>query len=266
MAEGVMNKSVIGKSLPIIIINRAKDTARRQVMSQRLDLLGLKYQFFEAVDGHSFDAHNVPEYDGNRRRQYFGRDLTAGEIGCLLSHRAIYKMMVGENMERALILEDDTIFQPEFPEVLSALLEGDLQWDILRFLNAAKILKSPHRLLKSLSTGHNLYTIQATPGGAYAYILTKHAAKRLLDHTEKNWLPIDMMHGWCWKTKLQVVAMLPSPVVADYDVKSTIGDQRFDKTLHISGIVRALFPLYRMWFKFSSGIGKRYAFRILAKK
>lgn len=261
-----MKQSPTAESLPIFIINRAKDTTRRQAMSERLDLLGLKYQFFEAVDGHSFDAHNVPEYDGNRRRQYFGRDLTSGEIGCLLSHRAIYKMMIEENVEHALVLEDDTIFQPNFPEVLSTVLEGDLQWDILRFLNATKILQSPHRLLNSLPSGHNLYSIQATPGGAYAYILSKHAAKRLLEHTERNWLPIDMMHGWCWRTKLRVVTMLPSPVVADYDVESTIGEQRFDKTLHVSGGVKLLFPLYRRWFKFSSGVGKRYAYRILSKK
>ncbi len=259
-----MTQSTALESLPIFIINRAKDTARRKVMSERLDLLGLNYQFFEAVDGHSFDVHSVPEYDGKRRRQYFGRDLTAGEVGCLLSHRAVYKMMVNENINRALILEDDTIFQPNFPQVLTAILEEDIQWDILRFLNASKILKSPHRLQRSLSTGHNLYSVQATPGGAFAYMLTKHAAERLLEHTKKNWLPIDMMHGWNWVTKLHVLTMLPSPVVADFDVESTIGGQRFDKTLNVSGWVKCLFPLYRMWFKFSSGVGKRYAYHFMS--
>jgi len=254
------------KSLPVIVINRLKDTDRRAVMTERLEAMGLNYRFFEAVDGHSFEAHLVPEYDGPRRRQYFGRDLTAGEIGCLLSHRAIYKMMVAENIETALILEDDTIFSDDFTDILSGILQSDLNWDVFRFLNAEKILKAPHRLLASFGKGHGVYSIQATPGGAYAYMLTKDAAACLLEHTQKNWLPIDMIHGWGWVTHLRAIAMVPSPVVADHVVASTIGAARFDKTAHISGLTKALFPFYRMWFKLSSGIGKRYMFRVLSKK
>ncbi|MEH6497010.1 MAG: glycosyltransferase family 25 protein, partial [Pseudomonas marincola] len=101
-------------------------------MTQRLAGTGFNFQFFEAVDGHSFDAHNTPEYDGKRRRQYFGRDLTAGEIGCLLSHRALYKKMLEENIERALILEDDTILTDDFPQTVAEILASDLDWDIFR--------------------------------------------------------------------------------------------------------------------------------------
>ncbi len=232
-------------------------------MQSRLEGMGLDYSFFEAVDGHAFDAHGSDLYDGSRRRRYFGRDLTAGEIGCLLSHRSIYEMMIEKKIAKALILEDDTIFEPEFPAVLQAVLNSDKKWDMVRFLNSKKILKSPHREIVADVGGYSLYQIQATPGGGFAYLLTNKAAKELVKHTQKNWLPIDMWHGWIWKTKLKVLSMIPSPVQADFDVSSTIGDLRFDKTPQTKGIERMIFPFFRMWFKFYTGVCKRYAFHFM---
>ncbi|MEH6475626.1 MAG: hypothetical protein V7727_08035 [Sneathiella sp.] len=62
------------------------------------------------------------------------------------------------------------------------------------------------------------------------------------------------------------MAMIPSPVDVDYEISSTIGEKRFDKTLQVSGMTRLLFPFYRMWFKLSSGVGKRYAYHIGSRK
>lgn len=250
-------------SLPTYIINRKKDAERRQVMSDRLEDMGLNYKFFEAVDGHAFNAHESELYDGGRRRRYFGRDLTVGEIGCLLSHRAIYEMMVEKKTSRALILEDDTIFDTDFPVVLQAVLNISVEWDLVRFLNSKKILKSSHRVINKDVGGYALYQIQATPGGAFAYILTLKAAKELLLHTQKNWLPIDIWHGWVWKTNLKVLSMLPSPVRADFDISSTIGDLRFDKTIQTKGFERVVFPFHRFWFKIYSSVCKRYAYQFM---
>ncbi len=226
-------------------------------MSDRLEKLGLEFEFFEAVDGHAFDALSAPEYDGVKRRRYFGRDLSAGEIGCLMSHRAAYQKMVSEGVLFALILEDDTHFKSEFPDILQNLMDGDIEWDMVRFLDRKKVLRGPHRILKPLVKGYELIRIRAVPGGAYGYLLSKHAAETLLSHTERNWLQIDVMHGRCWETGLNVVATKPSPVRPDMDIPSTIGDVRFDKIITVTGLVRLFSPFYRFLFKIGSSLSIR---------
>ncbi|MEP3247756.1 MAG: glycosyltransferase family 25 protein [Sneathiella sp.] len=256
-----MSKHAVSNEIRVIVINRKKDTERRKVMSERLDALGLEHEFLEAVDGHSFEAHAAPEYDGKKRRRYFGRDLTAGEIGCLLSHRAVCQKMVDENIPLALVLEDDTYFKEDLPAVLEALLKTNIAWDMVRFLNWDKIFKGPHRILSSLVGDYKLARVQATPGGAYAYVLTRHSAEVMLRFTKKNWLPIDALQGRCWETGLNILVTKPTPAFADFDVPSTIGDGRFDKKITATGLTRVLFPIFRFCFKFGSGFAKRRYFK-----
>ena len=47
--------------------------------------------------------------------------MTKGEIGCALSHLKIYQKTVDEDIPYALILEDDTLFDTEFPKYLNDL-------------------------------------------------------------------------------------------------------------------------------------------------
>jgi glycosyl transferase, family 25 len=236
-------------------------------MQARMDSMGLKCSFFEAVDGHAMNAIERPEYDGERRRKYFGRDMSNGEIGCLLSHRMVYQKMVDEHIEVALILEDDVHFKLEFPEILQQILAQDLTWDIVRFLDWPKIYKSPHHKIADLGAGYSLERVQATSGGAYAYMMTRKAAQTLLGHTQKNWLPIDMMHSRIWQTGQDVFVVNPSPVRADFDIASTIGDSRFNKNnVSVHGIEKLKYRLNRAWLKITDGLNKRRAYTQMKKK
>ncbi|MFT6556165.1 MAG: glycosyl transferase family 25 [Sneathiella sp.] len=261
-----MMNNALSDKIRVIVINRAKDVDRRKVMTERLNALGLRHEFFEAVDGHSFNAHEAPEYDGRKRRLHFGRDLSSGEIGCLLSHRGVCQKMVAEDIPLALVLEDDTFFKPDFPQVLESLLATDVAWDMIRFLNWDKIFRGAHRVLGPLNPGYELARIQATPGGAYAYLLTRHAAEEMVRHTERNWLPIDSLQGRGWQTGLNVLVTKPSPVAADFDVPSTIGEGRFEKKATVTGLTRLVFPLFRFWFKCENGLGKRFHYWLMSRK
>ncbi len=249
-----MQKYDLSEKLKILIINRKSDTSRRKDISERLEKLGLDFSFFEAVDGHAIDAFSVPEYDRKKRLRQFGRDLTVGEIGCILSHRAVYKKIVAEKIPLTLILEDDVHFEPDFPELIQQLLSTQNKWDMVRFLDRKKIYKGTHHILKHLSDKYALTRVQAVPGGAYAYLLTEHAAQSLLRCTEKNFVQIDVVHGRIWETGLNVIAVKPSPVAPDMEIPSTIGDTRFDKQLQIGGLNRILYPFFRFHYKISTSL------------
>lgn len=243
---------------PVFLINMARDVARRRQMTERLDAIGLPFTVVEAVVGATLDLATCAHYDGARRRRCFGRDMTAGEVGCLLSHRAIMQRMVDENIAAAVVLEDDVCFEPDFPDVLHALMATTRRWDIVRFLGSDKITRLGRRRIAPLLGRYWLARIPGTHGGAHAYLLTQAAARVLLRHTERAWMPIDTLQGRCWMTGLESVVVHPAPLHTDPAAGTTIEDARFDKTLQIDGITRALYPLRRFAFKFGETLGKRY--------
>ena len=226
-------------------------------MVERLGKVGLTPTFFEATDGYQLDIPNLADYDGEKRRRYFGKDLKAGEIGCLLSHRAIYEKMVAENIPKALVLEDDVFLADDFRDVLQDIQKTTVPWDLIRFVGHGKVFDIGYRTLAPLNHGYSITRVPTTPSGAYAYLLTLKAANRLLHFMQKNWVPVDIIHSRVWQTRLETLLIHPSPVIPDLEGPSTIGDERFDKAKHIRGFTKLLHPLYRFWYKLSNGAGKR---------
>lgn len=233
---------------PIFVISLPSSAQRRATIGSRLDALGVPWRFFDGFDGSKLSPENYPDYDRTRRRLFFGKDLTPGEMGCLLAHRAVYRHMTDTNIPVAVVLEDDVIPAPDFDSVLMALLTTSVQWDVIRFIDKDKVYCNS-REVAALDKSHWLIRPFGTPGGTYGYMLNLHAAKKFLSHMQGNWLPVDTLHGFVWKTGLEVLAVRPSPVAHDDEVTSTIGDARFDKALQLQGWQKAVYPLTRFYFK-----------------
>jgi len=246
---------------PIFVINLKHSTERRATMTERLNQLGLNYSFIEAVNGSELNLKTLPFYDGMRRRLLFGRDMSKGELGCLLSHRAIYQEIVDRNLEKAIILEDDVIIAPAFPAVVQALLKVPVKWDMVRFLDSEKIYRRS-RTIGSLLESYALIRPAISSGGAHAYMITQNTARQLLKHTQKNFLPIDILHSYVWRTGLEVFAVRPSPAVRDEVITSTIDLEgtRFNKKLQITGWPKIIYPVTHFWLKLSEYIGKRSSY------
>ncbi|HTK84101.1 MAG TPA: glycosyltransferase family 25 protein, partial [Patescibacteria group bacterium] len=69
---------------PIFVISLPSSVQRRAAMAARLNSIGASWRFFDGFDGSSLSPENYPDYDRTRRRLFFGKDLTPGEMGCLL--------------------------------------------------------------------------------------------------------------------------------------------------------------------------------------
>lgn len=245
----------------IYVINMKSSTERAQKIAQRLDALGLPFEFFPAVRGADLDYKNAPYYDRKRRLRYFGRDLLAGEIGCLLSHRGVYEKMLKDKVDVALVLEDDVTLDDDIKVLLERIMHHDKKWDLLRFLGNKKPFSKGYRVVDPLDDAHDFVRIPTVPGGAYGYMLKARAAEVLIAQTQKSCFPIDTIHGRVWDTGLDVLALHPSPIYVDQSQETTIGDARFDKTLQIKGLQKACYPIFRAWFKWGEGIDKRRAYK-----
>jgi glycosyl transferase family 25 len=240
----------------IFVINLEKSLDRRARMAEQLNALNLAHQFFPAVNGYALDLAKHPAYAGTLRKLCFGRDFTPGYFGCLLSHRAVYQHMVDQDIEEALILEDDAILNPDLPQVLDIITKLDAPWEMIRFLGSEKVYRNSRDLLP-LYKDFRLTRPLLTPGGACGYILKKSAAKKLLRVMQKNFLANDVILGHIWLTRVNVYAVKPSPVYEDMTLESTIGMERFNKKIQLQGWLRYAYPITRGLYKFLDLIAKR---------
>ena len=83
----------------IFVLTIPSFTDRIENMKQRLE--GVDYEFFYGTYGGDLDVTPYREA---------GSRLTRGQLSCALSHYNIYKRIVEEDIQNALILEDDCIF------------------------------------------------------------------------------------------------------------------------------------------------------------
>lgn len=246
--------------IPIFVISLPDAQERRAKITALLNKTGLSFTFVDAIDGRSFDMTTQPAYDRQRRLRFFGRDMTGGELGCTLSHKKIYEMMVDQNIPEALIFEDDILLHDNFMTALDAVLGCPVPYDCVRFFGTPKILKAKKRKIYDLADGLSLNRLCATPGGAYAYLMKQAGARKLLPHLQKNTYPIDGLMGRSWQTGLDWLAVLPLTAYVDMGLGSFIGDQRFDKKLQITGLRKILYPFTRAWFKLCETTGKKIWF------
>ena len=202
------------------VVNLAHSTERKKYMETLLKEVSIEYEFFPAVYGK--EIKNLDEvYDKERALKTIKRELNLGEIGCALSHRAIYKKMIDENIRQALILEDDIEILPHFFEVYQVLSSLDVGNKIILLgTNATKRKKMIWK--KKLTDTHSMYLVLNSYAGTYGYVIGLKAAKKIYGHSDKVFLTAD---EWKYYRRLsQIWLVSPSIVRAKEIFLSEIGD------------------------------------------
>jgi len=106
-----------------VFVNSLERFVDRRIRMERiLDSLGIEFEYFYGPDAKKLtQAEMDPAYDEGRAKRNLGRALSLNEIACTMAHRAIYRKMLDENIEKACILEDDILLDREFPQALAFL-------------------------------------------------------------------------------------------------------------------------------------------------
>lgn len=108
------------------IISLKQETARRQSIENRLNATNITdFSFIDAVYGitdlHKFNFKVMPDWVDPMLK----RKINVNEIGCFLSHYSIWKQIIDNNIDVALILEDDCVFNDDFNTKLTEILQID---------------------------------------------------------------------------------------------------------------------------------------------
>lgn len=186
--------------------------------------LNIDFEIFTAVRGSTLTESEKKKYIAP-----ISLLNTPGELGCALSHLFIYKKMIDENIENALILEDD------------ALLDQGVI-DVMNFIEKEKNLKPTVTLLSPISKYidtkktkiNERYSIYNGLTGtlAHGYIINNSAAHSLYSFLYPAWSIAD--HWFLFREYgiINLRGVIPHCIdLSPHSNQSEIGDLRFSESI-----------------------------------
>ncbi|WP_277293414.1 glycosyltransferase family 25 protein [Veillonella montpellierensis] len=146
--------------------------------------------------------------------------LVPGEIGCALSHLAIYKEFLATDKQSVLIFEDDVTFTPDCSlKALQACREF-----VESLARPSVLLLSPvNTYYKKVHQIDSISIYSSFQGfGAYAYILNREAAKNILQYQTPICHVIDHFKYYYYLGICDVYFTDPSLAISHTEWESTI--------------------------------------------
>ncbi|GEM_PF-208819 len=217
----------------VFVINLDRHRERRRHMEDLCSRHGLPCEIVEAVDGRRLDrAVRERVYRESGALATLGRPLTDGEIGCALSHLHVYRRMVDQGIETALVLEDDVRFSDALMDVLGAMegLPGD--WEVVllghhRRSSRARVTQASLWFRRPLTEGIRIARFSEMGAGTYGYLVNRAGAARLLIEASPLCKPIDHYTGD--GRHVNVYGVVPPCVLIHDDLSagSGVGEERF---------------------------------------
>lgn len=214
------------------VINLARSAHRRAHIIEELRRTGMDYEIVTAVDGRELDLGDRSVVDADLATHMGlpddpGNSIYAGSVGCALSHLEVYRTLIAQDRERALVLEDDVLL----PDDLDALAE-----EVAAQLSGAEIAMlsydSPEPCRMAVEDSVRLPSGRVLalpvdvrqPRSGAAYIITRDACERMV----KSALPVRVLADDWWYYYREGVldrvrCVVPLPVVKSADHSSTIG-------------------------------------------
>lgn len=168
----------------VLFINLDRATDRRAMIEEQGARLALDLERVRAVE-----ATEVGEETLRTLGRSWERPLSAPELACFLSHRAVW-MRVAAGTEPALILEDDAVLSPRVPAVLAAA-QDITDVDLLNLEDFSKRRFVERGGEKPLVDGVRRARLVREKAGAAAYVLWPSGARKLLRIAERRAGPAD---------------------------------------------------------------------------
>ncbi len=203
---------------PVYVINLDCAETRMQSMDQQLSNLGISYQRIAAIKGVDLPTNEVEKvYSSKLNQQHFRYNLSLGEIGCYMSHRNIWQMMIEQNIEFAIILEDDLVINANFQQLFSQV-NSLKNYDLIKLADNRNF---PAAQKKKITDSFELINFHTIPNCTTGYTISLNGAKKLLAR-EAFYRPVDIDLQFCKELDLSVYGLQPYPITENSDFDSDI--------------------------------------------
>jgi glycosyl transferase, family 25 len=167
--------------LKCYVINLDRSPQRLAGVSEQFDAAGVSFERVSAVDGELLPLETLAAVIVSRPDY---RPLTPSEIGCMLSHRAIWQHIATGTDSFAAIFEDDIHLAVSGANCLKEPSWIPPNSDLIK-LEAYSQKVWIGRRHTSASANHSLARLWSTHWGTAGYIVSRHCAARLVKATNK---------------------------------------------------------------------------------
>lgn len=178
----------MNSNYPIFVLTLEGDDQRRAPLLKRLDQLGLHYNLHFGIDG----RRGLPKkceslIDREATLEIVGREMSDGEYACALSHRQIYQRIITDNLEGAIIIEDDAILTDGFATFVSSKDYNQAPMILIDYAYGRALPFSSRKL-----TSGTMWRCAKQATVTSGYCVSKETAKSLLAATT----PVRCLADW----------------------------------------------------------------------
>lgn len=180
------------------VINLDRSVARYDHIHAACDRAGLAHVRLSGVDGAQLDPAQLDGYHPWQARLYYGRALSAGELGCYLSHLKAARAFLDSGQDFGLVLEDDAEIAPDLAarlEVIIGLLQSDAApaWDLVNLGNRPKHDRFRTDLLRGTGAaeGHVIEAAHVFPKRTTALLWSREGAEWFVTDGAQMRAPVD---------------------------------------------------------------------------
>jgi len=225
---------------------------RLAACAKQLDAYSLPFDRVEAVNGDSLDSTVINKLYNFNDSSYH-KHMTKGELGCYLSHVRAWQKIVDEQLDYAVILEDDILLQENIQVGLEAIKYIQQPWDIIKLAEAPTKRKVVHQIPAG---DFSLVTYNKVPSRACAQVVSLNGAKKLLAKSINIKRPIDIELQYWWECELSVFGLKPYIVKANHDEVSEIDRNLNRNNVEQSFLKKVMISFYFL-FKNKKELKKR---------
>ena len=180
-------------------------------MNQRLTEMNLSYERMPAVNGSQLSTEELHScYQPALNKKLYRRPLSAGEIGCYMSHRNCWVKIQEQQLDLALILEDDAEMSDQLSALLDSIEKIQQPWDIIKLCDPPK--KKVIFSSAQLNIDFNLCLYKKVPSRATGYVVSLNGAKKLLEARKHFARPVDDDMQFYWEYSGNIFGVEPSPI------------------------------------------------------
>ena len=198
------------------LINLDRHPDRLAAAQTRLAQAGVHAERVAAVDGYALSPAErraaVARFHALLAR---GRLYTPGQIGCALSHHAIYRRMIAESIPAALVFEDDVLLTPEFPAALAA---AEKTVDVSR----PQVFLFSDGTQQPLPRTDAAFARAACGDCSEAYLITLPAARELLRVNSPMVVMLDSWTRFATRGHIELYRATPATATQDHTFQSVV--------------------------------------------
>lgn len=220
-------------SVKYFVISLKNQEARRKNICSILEQHKVDFELFDATYGKdmtpeeqslcSNESQTILNLKGNRK-VLIEDELSLSEKGCAMSHLRLYQHIIDQNLDYAVIMEDDVIPNDYAFEAINNLDAIKEHWDVINFSSDFGIRSLPgarkycykedksfyfQRLGMRNDTLDAIFNLRRFIIYAACYVITKDACKKLVELGYPVRLPADYLLGMLGYNQLKTFTVYP---------------------------------------------------------